>query len=641
MKTWKKLTALMLSMVMVLSLAGTALASESGSYADVAGHWAEEEIGRIVELGLMDGKTATSFAPDENMSRADLVVALYRLAGKPAATGENIFSDVDDDDAYKDAVVWASTNGIVNGSNGAFNPTGDIKRQEIAKIMDLFAANQVGKKELSSRVDEMSAYPDASSVASWAKTYMNWAVACELITGTTGNKLDPTGTATRAQMAAIICRYMDDASTGDASKDKPRNEDGIGENELLVVSFGTSYNDSRVATIGAVEDALERAFPDYSVRRGFTANIIIEHVFRRDGEVIDDVKEALDRAVSNGVKNLLVQPTHLMNGYEYGDLRNLLEKKYADKFESISIGAPLLTSDDDFAKVAEAMVAATADAAADGKTAVCYMGHGTSADSNAVYAKMQQTLNDAGHDNYFVGTVESAPTAEDLAKLVKEGGYENVILRPMMIVAGDHANNDMADENDPESWYSVFTAAGLKVTCDVRGLGELEAVQQLLVDHAKAAKPLSDTGITSQPNPENPDNEDLETEEPAKTEKPAESDEPAKAEGLADGVYTIEVECEQSMFKIDSCELTVKDGKMTAALTLGSTSFDKMFVGTASAAKLAEEGVVEAVEADGKTTFTLTVEALDKALEYAAHSVKKDEWYDRTLTFVSATAEAK
>ena len=371
---------------------------------------------------------------------------------------------------------------------------------------------------------------------------------------------------------------------------------------------------------------MEKAFPDYDVRRGFTANIIIEHVYRRDGEQIDDVKEALDRAVKCGVKNLLVQPTHLMNGYEYGDLRDLLEKKYADKFESVKIGAPLLTSDDDFAKVAQAMVDATKDAVKDDKTAVCWMGHGTPADSNSIYARMQQVLKDAGIDNHFIGTVEAAPAAEDVVKMVQEAGYEKVILRPMMIVAGDHANNDMADENDDESWYSVFTKAGLEVVeCQINGLGEIKAVRDLLADHAKAAVDLKDSDIISQPNPENPDNEE---EEPAKEEpKP-----------LADGTYNIEVECEQSMFKIDSCELTVQDGKMTAKLVLGSESFDKMFAGNKNAAKLAAEGVAEGVAADGKTTFTLSVAELDKALDYAAHSVKKDEWYDRTLTFISPEA---
>ena len=625
----KKKLAALLAAIMVLSLAGTAWAAESGakSFADAAGTWAEEDINRIVELGLMDGKTDSSFAPNENMTRACLVEALYRLAGRPAVNGKNPFTDVPGGASYENAVIWASAQGIVGGRTAStFDPDGDVKRQEIAKILNIFAAKQMKKDALVSRRDVLAAYADADSVASWAKAPMNWAVASEFITGASGGRLDPKGTATRAQAAAILCRYLDDNATGDASKDNSRNQDGIGENELLVVSFGTSFNDNRAATIKAVEDAMEAAFEDYSVRRAFTSDIIIEHISRRDGQVIDNVKESLDRAKANGVKNLLVQPTHLMNGYEYGDLVKDLEKRAGD-FETVRIGAPLLTSDEDFTQVALAMAAATKDLV-DEKTAVCYMGHGTEAASNGVYTKMQKELQAAGYDNYFVGTVESAPTAADLVKLVKEGGYEKVILRPMMIVAGDHANNDMAGD-EADSWKSIFTAAGFEVQCEVKGLGEVKAIQDLLVAHAKDAKPLGETGIDVEPNPENQDA----AEAPAEPEK----------QGLADGVYAIEAECEQSMFKIDHCVLTVKDGKMTAALTLGSASFDRMFTGTAAAAALAEDGAVEGVKSgDGKmVTFTLPVAELDKPLDYAAHSVKKDTWYDRTLTFASASVEAQ
>ena len=272
--------------------------------------------------------------------------------------------------------------------------------------------------------------------------------------------------------------------TGDASLDNPRNQDEIGENELLVVSFGTSFNDSRRLTVGAIEEAMEKAFPDYSVRRGFTSQIIIDHVKERDGEVIDNVGEALDRAVDNGVKNLVIQPTHLMDGLEYNDLVNEVAQ-YADAFASISIGKPLLTSDEDFQTVAKAMVDATASYD-DGKTAICFMGHGTEAESNAVYAKMQQVLTDGGYENYFVGTVEAAPSLDDVLALVQAGTYERVVLQPMMIVAGDHANNDMAGDEE-DSWKTAFEAAGYQVECVVRGLGEFEAIQDLLVEHAQAA----------------------------------------------------------------------------------------------------------------------------------------------------------
>ena len=566
MRKWNKLPALLLAGVMALGLTTAALAADV-TYPDVAGTWSEEYVKRMTELELMEGRSAGAFAPNENMTRAELVLALYRLAGSPSVSGKNPFDDVAGDAAYRDAVIWANEKGIASGrSQGVFDPNGDVQRQEIAKILNAFAADAVGRKSLHNRIDVLSGYADTAQVSDWARESVNWAVASEFITGS-GGRLNPRGAATRAQMAAILCRYMDDASTGDASRDNPRNGDSIGENELLVVSFGTSYNDNRAATIGAVESAMETAFPDYAVRRGFTANIIIEHVQRRDGVVIDDVTEALARAKANGVKNLLVQPTHLMNGYEYGDLVKELEACAGD-FESVKIGAPLLTTDEDFAVVAQAMV----DAAAghdDGKTAVCYMGHGTEAASNGIYARMQKHLSDSGHDNFFVGTVEAEPTAEDLVKLVKAGGYEKVVLRPMMIVAGDHANNDMAGDGE-DSWKSVFTAAGFQVTCEINGLGELEAIQQLLAAHAGEAKPLDETGIHVEPNPGNV--------KPAGTAAPA------------DGVYTVEVTCKESMFKIAGCELTIADGKMTAALTLGSASFDRMFPGSAAAAAAGGEG---------------------------------------------------
>lgn len=272
--------------------------------------------------------------------------------------------------------------------------------------------------------------------------------------------------------------------TGDASLDNVRNQDEIGDNELMIVSFGTSFNDSRRLTIGAIENAVEKAFPDYSVRRGFTSQIIIDHVKSRDDIAIDNVEEALERAEKNGVKILVIQPTHLMNGLEYTDLVNEVAE-YSDAFEKVAIGEPLLTSDDDFKTVIQAITEATAEFD-DGETAICFMGHGTEADSNRVYTKMQDMLAEAGYGNYFVGTVEAAPSLDDVLAAVKAGEYKKVVLRPLMIVAGDHANNDMAGEEEG-SWKTAFEDAGYEVTCLVKGLGELEAIQQLFVEHAQAA----------------------------------------------------------------------------------------------------------------------------------------------------------
>ena len=285
---------------------------------------------------------------------------------------------------------------------------------------------------------------------------------------------------------SVIAPVDDDENydTGDASLDDPRNSDGIGESELLVVSFGTSFNDNRRLTIGAIESDIENAFPDWSIRRGFTSQIIIDHVLRRDGEIIDNVGEALDRAAANGVKTLVIQPTHLMDGFEYNDLVDEAAQ-YADAFDAVAIGAPLLTSNEDFAAVAKAIVAATAEYD-DGKTAIVFMGHGTEAASNQVYARMQKVLTDAGNANYYIGTVEAEPSLEDVLALVEAGEYARVVLRPLMIVAGDHANNDMAGDEE-DSWKSAFESAGYEVVCVVNGLGELKAIRQLFVQHAQAA----------------------------------------------------------------------------------------------------------------------------------------------------------
>ena len=294
--------------------------------------------------------------------------------------------------------------------------------------------------------------------------------------------------------------------TGDASKDDPRNQDEIGENELLVVSFGTSFNDSRAQDIKGIEDALQEAYPDWSVRRAFTAQIIINHVQARDDEHIDNMQQALDRAVANGVKNLVVQPTHVMHGAEYDEMTAAIEE-YKDKFESVAIAEPMLGEVGDDATVInedkEAVAKAITDeavktagydsmeAAAEDGTAFVFMGHGTSHTANVTYDQMQTQMENLGFTNAFIGTVEGKPedTACDavIAK-VKDAGFKKVVLRPLMVVAGDHANNDMAGDDD-DSWKSMFEASGEfdSVDCQIEGLGRIDAVEQLYVEHTKAA----------------------------------------------------------------------------------------------------------------------------------------------------------
>ena len=293
--------------------------------------------------------------------------------------------------------------------------------------------------------------------------------------------------------------------TGDASKDDPRNQDDIGENEILVVSFGTSFNDSRVADIKGIEDALQEAYPDWSVRRAFTAQIIINHIQARDEECIDNMDQALERAVSNGVKNLVVQPTHLMHGAEYDELMESVEA-YQDQFESVKVAEPLLgeVGEDatvinaDKEAVAEAITSEAVetagydslDAAKEDGAAFVFLGHGTSHTAKVSYSQMQTQMNDLGYDNVFIGTVEGEPeetACEAVIDAVAQEGYKKVILRPLMVVAGDHANNDMAGDDD-DSWKSMFNASGEfdSVDTQIAGLGEIEAIQNLYVAHAKA-----------------------------------------------------------------------------------------------------------------------------------------------------------
>ena len=256
------------------------------------------------------------------------------------------------------------------------------------------------------------------------------------------------------------------------------------ETAILVVSFGTSYNETRDATIGATEQAIQAAFPQYEVRRAFTSQIIIDKLAERDGLEIDNVTQALDRAAADGIKNLIVQPTHLMNGYEYTDLKEELVT-YEDTFDQIVIGEPLLTSDEDFEAVISAITTDTASYD-DGQTAIVFMGHGTEADSNAVYAKLQEMITADGFDNYYIGTVEATPSLDDIVAALEGKDYTRVVLEPLMVVAGDHANNDMAGDED-DSWKSILTAKGYEVECILEGLGQKPAVQAVYVDHVKAA----------------------------------------------------------------------------------------------------------------------------------------------------------
>lgn len=384
---------------------------------------------------------------------------------------------------------------------------------------------------------------------------------------------------------------------------------------ILVVSFGTSYNDSRDLTIGAIEDAIAGAFPDYEVRRAFTSQIIIDKLKERDGLEIDNVTEALDRAEADGIRELVVQPTHLMDGYEYTDLVEELSD-YVDRFDRILLGTPLLTSDADYDAVIAAITEHTASYD-DGETAVCFMGHGTEADSNAVYASLQEKLTAAGYENYYIGTVEAEPSLEDvIAALQEKGTYTRVILEPLMVVAGDHANNDMAG-GEEDSWKTVLENEGYEVECVLEGLGQIPAIQELYVEHVQDA---IDAG-TAFTGVEKEENE-------------------AGSVALEDGTYTIEVESSSSMFNVENAVLTVENGSMSAVITLGGTGYSHLYMGTGTEAAEApqEEWIPFEEDENGAYTYTIPVRALDQPIDCAAYSIRKEEWYDRQLTFLSSTA---
>lgn len=426
--------------------------------------------------------------------------------------------------------------------------------------------------------------------------------------------------------------------TGDASKDDPLNGDDIGDNELLVVSFGTSFNDSRTADIGGIEKALQTAYPDWSVRRAFTAQIIINHVQARDDEKIDNMDQALQRAVDNGVKNLVVQPTHLMHGAEYDELTEAVES-YKDKFESVTIAEPLLGEvgdsddavNDDKKTVAEAITAEAVKTAgydslevaeADG-TAFVFMGHGTSHTAKISYSQMQSQMNDLGYDNVFIGTVEGKPedtACEAVIEKIKEAGYKKVVLRPLMVVAGDHANNDMAGD-DEDSWKSQFEASGAfdKIDTQIAGLGEISAIQDLYVAHTKAAMDGNDAAVSE------------ESEETAGT--------------LEDGTYEAEFDTDSGMFHVNEANdgkgiLTVKDGKMTIHISLVSKNIVNLYVGKAAdaqkdGAELLQPTTDTITYDDGSTEevygFDVPVKALDETFDLALVGTK-GKWYDHEVS---------
>ena len=423
--------------------------------------------------------------------------------------------------------------------------------------------------------------------------------------------------------------------TGNAADDDPRNADEIGENELLVVSFGTSFNESRATDIGGIEKALQEANPDWSVRRAFTSQIIVNHVQARDGEVIDNVDQALARAKENGVKNLVVQPTHLMHGAEYDDLVDAV-KAAAGDFETVRIAEPLLGEvgqdaaevNEDKEAVAKAVAAAAVsgagydslEAAAEDGTAFVFMGHGTAHVAKVTYDQMQTQMEQLGYENVFIGTVEGEPedtACEAVIDKVAAAGYKRVVLRPLMVVAGDHAHNDMAGEEE-DSWKSMFTASGNfeSVDTQIEGLGRIADVQSIYVKHTADA---------------------IEGE-------PMQAEAAGGDAVLEDGVYTATFTTDGSMFHVneayeDKGTLTVENGQMTIHVTLTSKKIVNLFPGTAEdaqkeGAELLQPTTDEVTYSDGTTDeaygFDIPVPAIGEEFDCALVG-EKGTWYDHKV----------
>lgn len=381
---------------------------------------------------------------------------------------------------------------------------------------------------------------------------------------------------------------------------------------LLVVSFGTSFNQSRHLTIGGIEAALREAYPDYQIRRAFTSQIIIDKLAKRDGLRVDNVDEAMSRLVLDKVKEVVIQPTTVMTGYEYNDMLDEATP-YSDKFESFKIGKPLLVDDADYDKVAAQIVEETTQyRAAD--TAIVFMGHGTEHEAAMTYAKLQDVLVARGDKDYIIGTVEHGIELDEVRGMLAGMGVKKVALRPLMIVAGDHANNDMAGDEE-DSWKTVLTEDGYEVTAIVEGLGQIKGIQELFIQHAREA--IDSTDLSTTPS--------------------------AEAAGIAagrvkEGVYSLEVGSSASMFRIVDCQLTVAGGGMTAVITMSGQGYDKIYMGTVEQA-LADTGgnIHDYADQGDRHSFTIPVSALDRELDCAGLGAKSGKWFDHTVVFKTNT----
>ncbi|HEY5525932.1 MAG TPA: sirohydrochlorin cobaltochelatase [Clostridium sp.] len=248
---------------------------------------------------------------------------------------------------------------------------------------------------------------------------------------------------------------------------------------ILVVSFGTSYNNTRERTIDAIEKDIQTTFENHKIFKAFTSTMIIKKLKERDNIYIDTVSEALENIIENNIKNLIIQPTHIINGIE-NDIMLETCKKYSSHFDSIKIGSPLLTSTKDYEDITASLMKEFSSLKKD-EALIC-MGHGTDHHANSTYAALDYMFKDKGYPNVFIGTVEAYPTLNTVKRSLKSLQPRKVILTPLMVVSGDHATNDMASDEE-DSWKTFFEKEGYIVECHLKGLGEYPSIRDMYIDH--------------------------------------------------------------------------------------------------------------------------------------------------------------
>jgi sirohydrochlorin cobaltochelatase len=417
-----------------------------------------------------------------------------------------------------------------------------------------------------------------------------------------------------ADTSAPPAAESDDYEEGTSETDTIVNTTAA-DKVILVASFGTSFNQSRNLAIGGIETAIKNAYPDYQVRRAFTSQIVIDKLDEREGLKIDNIAQAMDRLVLDGVKEVVVQPTTVMNGFEYDDVIAEIAP-YADKFESLKVGKWLLADEKDYDEVADLLVQETSGFRSEG-TAIVYMGHGTEHESGSIYTKLQETMNTKGYNDYIIGTVEHGIEIDQIQEILSGMDVSKVVLRPFMIVAGDHANNDMASDED-DSWKIILKEDGYTVETVLEGLGQIKGIQELFIRHIKEALEGDSLSVT-----------------------PTASAVGVTANRIQNGTYSVEVDSDTSMFKIVDCKLTVEDNSMTAVMTLSGQGYSPLYMGKIEDAQTDEQNQISHVLADEKYSFTVPVSALDINIDCAGRGVKSGNWYDHVVVLKSGGLPAE